>query len=144
MLTSDDFRRLPTSCHRYTFTIAQASLTFAIVPIKFVNRRGFFMSRIDITTEQLILFSQLPNHLPKQPSGKKIHLSACYRWKNQGLCGIRLVTVFVSGNRYTSKEATNRFWHAVTAAKDGRMAESTKRAKHNRLSADTELAAAGW
>ncbi len=102
------------------------------------------MSRIDITSEQLILFSELPKHLPPQPSGKKIHLSACYRWKNQGLCGIRLETIFVSGNRYTSAEALNRFWHEVTAAKDGRMGEATKRAKHVRESADSELEKAGW
>lgn len=102
------------------------------------------MSQIDITSEQLILFSELPKHLPSQPSGKKIHLSACYRWKNQGLVGIRLETIFVSGNRYTSKEALNRFWHAVTAAKDGRAAEATKRAKHSRSTAESELQKAGW
>ena len=102
------------------------------------------MSAIDITKEELILFSELPRHLPPQPSGKKIHLSACYRWKNQGLVGIRLPTVFVAGNRYTSREALNRFWADVTAAKDGRMGEATKRAKQVKADADGELQKAGW
>ncbi len=102
------------------------------------------MSTIDITSEQLILFSELPKHLPPQPSGKKIHLSACYRWKNQGLVGIRLATVFVAGNRYTSAEALNRFWAEVTAAKDSRMGEATKLAKRIKSDADSELQKAGW
>ena len=102
------------------------------------------MSTIDITKEKLILFSELPKHLPPQPSGKRIHLSACYRWKSIGLCGIRLSTVFVAGNRYTSFEALNRFWAEVTAAKDGRMVEATKRAKQVKADADGELQKAGW
>lgn len=102
------------------------------------------MSAIDITKEKLILFSQLPNHLPPQPSGKKIHLSACYRWKNQGLVGIRLRTVFVSGNRYTSAEAVNKFWAEVTAAKDGRRSAGIKRVSRAKAEADSDLDQAGW
>lgn len=98
---------------------------------------------IDIVKEELILFADLPKHLPKR--GKKdIHLSACYRWKNQGVAGIRLETVFMAGHRYTSREALNRFWQAVTVAKDGRQTVATKKATRSKNAANEELNAAGW
>lgn len=102
------------------------------------------MSEIDLTTEELILFSDLPKHLPKQPSGKKLHLSAAYRWKNQGICGVRLETIFVAGSRYTTKQALNRFWHRVTAAKDGVTYSPTKSAKKLQKQASDELEKEGW
>ena len=98
---------------------------------------------IDIAKETLILFSDLPKHLPKR--GKKdIHLSACYRWKNQGIAGVRLETVFIAGNRWSSIEALNRFWQRVTEAKDGRQSEATKTSKRTSATANNELDAAGW
>ena len=98
---------------------------------------------IDIVKEELILFSELPKHLPKR--GKKhIHLSACYRWKNQGIVGIRLETVFMAGHRYTSREALNRFWQDVTIAKDGKPASETKSTVRTQKTAAAELDAAGW
>lgn len=98
---------------------------------------------IDLTSEKLILFRELPAHLPKR--GKKaIHLSACYRWKNHGCCGIRLETIFIAGHRYTSQEALNRFWAAVTAAKDGRAMSGPKSSERMCESASDELEAAGW
>ena len=99
---------------------------------------------IDITQEDLILFSVLPNYLPPQPSGKRVHLSACYRWKNTGICGVRLETIFIAGNRSTSKQAVNRFWHRVTAAKDQLKATKAKPSESNQCTAVNELDAAGW
>lgn len=98
---------------------------------------------IDITCEDLILFRELPDHLPKQPSGKKSHLSACYRWKKPGLQGVRLETVFIAGCSYTSKQALNRFWQRVTEARDGKSCHQGSATRAN-SSSDQELQKAGW
>jgi hypothetical protein len=71
---------------------------------------------INIDVESLILFSELPNHLPRK-GGKKIALPTCYRWRNQGLCGVRLEVVYIAGIVYTSRESLRRFDELVTAAK---------------------------
>lgn len=100
------------------------------------------MSTIDITKEKLILFSELPKHLPPQPSGKRIHLSACYRWKSIGLCGIRLPTVFIAGNRYRLKHST-AFGQKSQPPK---MAGKSNILAHKQVKADAdgELQKAGW
>ena len=97
---------------------------------------------IDITSEELIPFRELPDYLPKQPSGKKLHLSACYRWKKQGVQGVRLETVFIAGCSYSSKQALNRFWQRVTEARDGK--PSVCEAKRSSVTSDQELQKAGW
>ena len=108
-----------------------------------VNRQEEANREIDILNEDLILVRDLPGYLPKQPSGKKLHLSACYRWMKPGLQGVRLETVFIAGSRYTSKQAVNRFWHRVTERKDGKPndAKPSNRAKST---SDQELKNAGW
>ena len=71
---------------------------------------------INVDVEDMILFSDLPNHLPKK-NGKKISLPTCYRWRNTGLEGIRLEVCYIAGIVYTSKQALRRFDERVTAAK---------------------------
>ena len=99
---------------------------------------------IDISTEDLIPVRDIPNHVPKQPSGKKIHLSACYRWMKPGIQGIRLETLFIAGCRYSSKQALNRFWHRVTEAKDGVKIGSTSCSRKTKSTSEKELNDAGW
>ncbi len=97
---------------------------------------------IDITSEDLIPFRELPDHLPRQPSGKKLHLSAFYRYKKPGLQGVRLETVFIAGCSYSSKQALNRFWQRVTEARDGKPADCEP--KRSSGTSDQELQKAGW
>lgn len=100
---------------------------------------------IEIDRESLILLSEVPKALPKR-RGKSVHLSACYRWMKSGLSGVRLETILIGGQRFTSKEALNRFWHRVTAVRDGIPVEkaivSTNRPTKSQAS--EELERAGW
>ncbi len=64
---------------------------------------------IDIATESLIPLREAPRRLPPRPTGKRVHISACYRWVSRGVRGIRLEAIRVGGTMYTSLEALQRF-----------------------------------
>jgi len=71
---------------------------------------------IDIHQEQIIPLSAAPRHLPKRPSGKKIHISAVYRWISRGVRGVVLESARIGGCTYTSLEALQRWSDALTNA----------------------------
>ena len=73
---------------------------------------------INVETESLIPFNELPCHLPKR-NGKKLNLSTLYRWKTNGLCGVKLEVIYSGGIPHSSLEAIRRFDEAVTLAKSG-------------------------
>jgi hypothetical protein len=79
-----------------------------------------------IIVETAIPLGDVPNHLPKKShSGKKVSKATVYRWTYHGVRGgIKLETCFFGGQRYTSKEALDRFFAAITAAADGEMLPS--------------------
>ena len=64
---------------------------------------------IDINTEHLIPIRDLPRTLPPRRAGRRIHISAIYRWLKRGVRGVRLESVTLGGTTYTSKEALQRF-----------------------------------
>lgn len=64
---------------------------------------------IDIEHEELIPLRDVPKLLPRRPNGKRLHISAVYRWKERGVNGMKLETVKVGGTTYTSLEALKRF-----------------------------------
>jgi len=64
---------------------------------------------IDITQETLIPLREAPRHLPPRPNGKRVHISACYRWISRGVRGVRLEAIRIGGSTYTSLEALQRF-----------------------------------
>lgn len=64
---------------------------------------------IDLSNEQLIHIRNVPKLLPKRPNGKRVHISAVYRWIQRGICGVRLEVVKIGGSTYTSVEALQRF-----------------------------------
>jgi hypothetical protein len=64
---------------------------------------------IDIGTEQLVSLHEVPRLLPARGSGKRIHISAVYRWVQRGIRGTRLEVIRVGGTTYTSREALQRF-----------------------------------
>ena len=64
---------------------------------------------IELRSESLIPIREAPRHLPKRPNGKRIHISACYRWISRGVRGVQLDSIKIGGSTYTSMEALQRF-----------------------------------
>lgn len=64
---------------------------------------------IDTGVENLIPLRDVPRCLPPRPNGKRLHISAVYRWTLRGVRGVRLETVKIGGTTYTSREAIQRF-----------------------------------
>ena len=64
---------------------------------------------IDLTQEELVPVRDVPKHLPPRPTGKRVHISAVYRWLLRGIRGVRLESLKIGGTTYTSKEALQRF-----------------------------------
>ena len=69
---------------------------------------------IDLANENLIPLNEVPKLLPRRKSGKTLHISAIYRWRQKGIKGIRLETAILGGTTYTSKEALIRFSERLT------------------------------
>lgn len=70
---------------------------------------------IDVTIERLIPLRAVPRHMPPRPSGKRLHISAVYRWAQRGVRGVVLETIRVGGCQYTSYEALQRFVDLLSA-----------------------------
>ncbi len=70
---------------------------------------------IDITTEQLIPLRDVPKLLPPTARGKRVHVSAVYRWVQRGLGGVKLEAVKLGGRTCTSVEALQRWSDRRTA-----------------------------
>lgn len=64
---------------------------------------------VDISCENLIPLREAPRHLPNRPNGKRLHVSACYRWVTRGVRGVVLESIRLGGTTYTSLEALQRF-----------------------------------
>ena len=64
---------------------------------------------IDISQERLIALRDAPRNLPARPNGKRVHISACYRWISRGVRGVCLESIRIGGTTYTSLEALQRF-----------------------------------
>jgi hypothetical protein len=69
---------------------------------------------IDVAVENLVSLRDVPRCIPPRPNGKRLHVSAVYRWTLRGLKGIRLETVKIGGTTYTSREAIQRFSDLLT------------------------------
>jgi len=64
---------------------------------------------IDLTQETLISLRDVPKRLPPRSNGKRLHISAVYRWLLRGVRGHRLESIRIGGTTYTSEEALQRF-----------------------------------
>lgn len=71
---------------------------------------------IDLATETLIPIRELPKHLPRRPNGKKIHVSAAYRWIAKGIHKVKLDSIRIGGTTYVSLESLQRFADALSAS----------------------------
>ena len=98
---------------------------------------------IDVSYEILIPFCNLPAWSQKK-TRKRSHPSTFQRWRSRGVHGVRLESILIGGERYTSEEALQRFFAAITAAADGQPVESYAPADPNQDAADeTFLASQG-
>ena len=84
---------------------------------------------IEIGNEQLVPLNEVPALLPARVNGKRIHISAIYRWAQRGIRGIRLEVIRVGGTTYTSREALQRFASPSPAASKPIRHNSTTRQK---------------
>lgn len=69
---------------------------------------------IDTTRENLLPLRCVPGRLPKRPNGKRIHISAVYRWTDSGIRGVVLESIRIGGITFTSLEAIQRFAERLT------------------------------
>jgi hypothetical protein len=84
---------------------------------------------IDIEHEHLVAIHDVPKLLPVRSNGKRIHISAVYRWVQRGVRGIHLEIVRVGGTSYTSREALQRFATSPMTAFPQPMQVTTSRQK---------------
>jgi hypothetical protein len=64
---------------------------------------------IDLEHEKLISLHEVPKLLPQRTNGKRLHISAVYRWAQRGVHGLKLEVIRIGGTTYTSVEALQRF-----------------------------------
>lgn len=64
---------------------------------------------IDLINEELIPIREVPRRLPPRSSGRRLHISAIYRWIQRGVQGVHLEAIRIGGTTYTSAEALQRF-----------------------------------
>ena len=69
---------------------------------------------IDLAAENLIALRDVPQCLPPRPNGKRLHISAVYRWTLRGVKGVVLESIRIGGTTYTSREALQRFSERLT------------------------------
>ena len=102
---------------------------------------------ISLADENLIAIKAVPDHVPRNSrTGKKINQATIWRWLQRGCRGVKLETVLIGGQRYTSLEALQRFAEATTAAADGTSTVTTSTPSARRKAqekANRELDAAG-
>jgi hypothetical protein len=68
---------------------------------------------IDVLTEQMIPLKDYPRYHPLR-NGKRLSRYAGYRHALRGIKGVKLETVQLPSGRYTSVEAVQRFFAALT------------------------------
>ena len=103
-----------------------------------------------LANEQKLSLTAATKHIPDHP-----HTSTLWRWARQGLMGVRLEYQRVGRRIYTSREALDRFFEAVTLADQAAYADShrtsatqpsasTKQRDKALAAAEAELAEAGF
>lgn len=101
---------------------------------------------IDLNHETVVALADVPARLPSRRRGKRPHVSCIYRWAQRGCRGIRLETIQIGGTSCTSLEALQRFFEALTAARDGKPITSRtarqRKVAHDRVT--QELESSGW
>ena len=74
---------------------------------------------IDLEHENLIPIRSVPRRIPPRRNGRRVHISAVYRWVSRGVRGVRLEAIKIGGTAYTSLEALQRFGDRLNADTGG-------------------------
>ena len=82
-------------------------------------------NRIDTFTEAVISLDVAAKHVSKI-SGTKRNRRVLIRWANRGVAGVKLPTVRIGGQIYTSQEKLNWFLNESQTAKRKRHSQATK------------------
>ena len=77
---------------------------------------------IDISSEQVVTFTEATSHLPQRRRGKRPNVATLYRWSNEGIRGIRLEYLMIGSTRCTSVQAMQRFFDELTVASEAQSA----------------------
>lgn len=68
---------------------------------------------LPLNPAKFVPLNDVPAMLPVRPNGKRVHISAVYRWASKGVRGVRLQTVRIAGVLYTTREAVEDFINAA-------------------------------
>ena len=79
---------------------------------------------IDTFKEKIISLDDGAKHVSKI-SGKKRNRRVLIRWSNRGVAGVKLPTIRIGGQIYTSQEKLNWFLNASRAAKTEQRSKAT-------------------
>lgn len=71
---------------------------------------------IDHAKEQLISFAQAAKRLPAWNDGRSVSPNTIARWARNGIKGVLLESIHIGRRQFTSVEACQRFFAALTAA----------------------------
>jgi len=89
---------------------------------------------ITLDEDKLIPLRDVPKLLPRRPNGKRLHISAVYRWAQRGLGGRQLETIKIGGTTYTSREALMRFGVQDGVAPTSPMSRAVSRSRERQIS----------
>jgi hypothetical protein len=95
---------------------------------------------LDLSSETAIAVNKSPAQIPGRP-----HVSTVWRWVLTGVRGIKLETFVVGCQRFTTKQAIERFIAATTARANGEpLPTRTPRQRERAIdAAEHELSKAG-
>lgn len=99
-------------------------------------------SQLDLMAETLITLADATRLLPRKTNGRRVHLKTIARWCICGIQGIKLESLKLGRNRYTSKEACQRFAESLTGG--GLVARSTVDRSRADEEAERRLKAEGF
>ncbi len=81
--------------------------------------------QIDTFTEEIIDLDAAAAHIARISKTKR-NRRVLLRWANRGLAGVKLPTILIGGQIYTSKEKLNWFLNESANAKRHRRSDETK------------------
>lgn len=93
---------------------------------------------IDIHSEKIETLAEAAANTPGRPN-----VSTIWRWCMKGVGGVRLESVVIGGQRFTSREARQRHADRLTAVHEGESPAPTSKRRKAVDAANAELDAAG-
>lgn len=82
------------------------------------NRTEVSRDGIDVSRESVLSFAKAARYVGDLKGTKRVAFQTLFRWATKGCSGVVLETIRVGGSRCTSREALQRFFDALTAARE--------------------------